>query len=60
MSDGGKSDRSKDNTPLRNEDGQPPQSGYAELIGYKLRSRARRTTNSLHSLRRRHASILER
>lgn len=25
---------------FRNEDGQPPQSGYAALIGYKLRSRA--------------------
>ena len=40
MNDGGKSDLAKDNSPMRNEDGQPPQSGYAELIGYQLRSRA--------------------
>lgn len=32
-------DRSQNNR-LINEDGQPPHSGYAELIGYKLRSRA--------------------
>lgn len=33
-------DGSSDDDTLRNEDGQTPPSGYAELIGYTLRSRA--------------------
>lgn len=39
MSDQTGDERTGGSSALRNEDGAPPQSGYAELIGYKLRNR---------------------